>query len=339
MREIIIEEKEAGQRLDKFLKRYLKEAPDSFLYKMLRKKNITLNKKRAEGKEILQKADVVSLFLSEETVEKFSKTKEREYRVCTEGRQAYAELGALSILWENTHVLLVNKPAGLLSQKAKKDDVSLNEWLVGRLLHTGELFEADVASFRPSVCNRLDRNTSGIVLCAKTLHGSRELGRLLKDRSLKKYYRMYVEGEISRPKRITGYFLKEEASNRVWITKEPPVLKGRKDQRASRIETAYTPLAFDGETTYTEVELITGKSHQIRAHLASIGHPLVGDFKYGNPARNRKWKEQFGITHQLLHACRLEFPQMEGPLSDMSRLTVCAPLPEVFEQFEKGRKG
>ena len=153
MREIRITENEAGQRLDKLLAKFLKEAPKSFLYKMLRKKNITLNGKKASGSEKLSQGDAVKLFLSEETIEKFSGNASDPAQDVYTGR---AE--ALDILYEDTHVLLLNKPAGMLSQKAREEDVSAVEHLTRYLLDTGALTKEALKTFRPSVCNRLDRN-------------------------------------------------------------------------------------------------------------------------------------------------------------------------------------
>ena len=195
MIELRIKENEAGQRLDKYLHKYLKEAGTGFLYKMLRKKNITLNGKKASGSEKLCVGDVVRLFLSDETIEKFggrcglemetAGTEERELRQYS---MAYRRFGELEILFENHHILVVNKPSGILTQKAGAEDVSLNEWLTGYMLESGALSEEELHTFHPSVCNRLDRNTSGMVICGKTLAGSQAMSGILRNRSLRKFY-------------------------------------------------------------------------------------------------------------------------------------------------------
>ena len=163
MKEIVVQNTDSGQRLDKFLQKYLKEASKGFLYKMLRKKNIKLNGSRAEGKEILAIGDRVTLFLSEETIQKFRGETEQ---------QIYPQTG-LSILYEDKNVLLLDKPAGLLSQRAKKEDISLVEYLLGYLQNRGEWRPGD--TFTPGICNRLDRNTSGIVIAGKSLAGSQKM--------------------------------------------------------------------------------------------------------------------------------------------------------------------
>lgn len=339
MQEIIIEAGEAGQRFDKFLRKYFKAAPDSFLYKMLRKKNITLNGHKSDGREKLATGDRIAFFLAEETILKFRGFASGEAPECAgqhrkllaEAEAAYRTFGKLEILYEDAHVLLVNKPAGILSQKADPSDLSLNEWLIGYLLADGGMMPETLFLQRPSVCNRLDRNTSGIVICGKTLYGSQQMSVVLKDRSLHKYYLLYVEGQMREGYRIEGFLRKDENSNRVEILEQ-------EQAGASKIITAYRPISIGKNTTLVEVELITGKTHQIRAHLASIGFPLVGDYKYGSRVQNDRRKRQYGIRYQLLHAYRVVFPQLPDELSGLSGREIKASLPELFQHFEKDMK-
>ncbi len=329
MRQIEITDGEAGQRLDKFLRKYMKDAPGGFLYKMLRKKNITLNSKKADGSERLAAGDLVRLFLSEEALAVFGagdaggRLSEKDKKQAEEGRAAYQLFGKLQILYEDRHVLLVDKPAGILSQKADNRQLSLNEWLTGYLLETGKITEQSLQTFHPSVCNRLDRNTSGIVICGKSLYGSQEMSRIIKDRSLHKYYLLYVEGQMDRGEKIEGYLYKDKVSNRV------EVFHGRQPGSV-RIVTVYRPVFTGKEETLVEAELITGKTHQIRAHLASAGFPLVGDGKYGNAQRNEERRQKSGITHQLLHAYRVVFPKLPRELESLSGMEIKAPLPPLF---------
>lgn len=307
MQQIIIKDNEAGQRLDKMLAKYLNEAPKSFLYKMLRKKNITLNGKKAAGNEKLVSGDEVKLFLSDETIARFSSslvqyTKEK-----------------LDILYEDENILLINKPAGMLSQKAVDSDESVVEHLITYLLTSGQLSEQDLKTFKPSVCNRLDRNTSGMIAAGKSLKGLQELSRLFKDRTLGKYYLCLAAGNITEPSRIQGYLAKDEKTNQVTV-------RTVKTDGADPIETEYRPLKADGDVTLLEVHLITGKTHQIRAHLASVGHPVIGDYKYGNRNVNDSYRKAYGLEHQLLHAYRLIFPELKGALSNLSQKEFIAPL-------------
>lgn len=292
MKEIVINENEAGQRLDKFLGKLLKEAPASFYYKMLRKKNIVLNGKKATGNEKLTAGDSVKLFLSDETFEKFAGKRQ------TNDLAASVPNIALEIVYEDHDVLAINKPAGMLSQKAKKEDISANEYILQYLLESGTITRESLHTFKPSVCNRLDRNTSGILIAGKTLNGLQQMSKAFRERSMEKYYLAIVAGHISKPRRIEGFLKKDEKNNQVTILSEP-------SNDAKPIITEYRPLKLVGQVTLLEVHLITGRSHQIRAHLASIGHPVIGDTKYGNPRLNREFLKNAGVTHQLLHAYRL----------------------------------
>ena len=321
MKQFTVTQAEAGQRLDKFLGKYLNKAPKSFLYKMMRKKNITLNGKKAAGSEKLVSGDEIKLFFSDETIEKFSEL------------QLPKAQGKLSVIYEDEHILLVNKPEGILSQKAEADDISMVEEAQRYLLNNGAVTEESLRTFRPSVVNRLDRNTSGILAVGKDLAGAQEVSRLFKERSLHKYYYCLVKGQVKEKARIKGYLVKNEATNRVTVEKEP---MGRE---ALPIETEYIPLDSDGEVTLLKVLLVTGRTHQIRAHLASEGHPLAGDTKYGQDAFNRRYREKYQLKHQLLHAFRLSFPDgMEGRLSDLSGKCFRAPLPAQFERIIKEEK-
>lgn len=361
MKLINVETNEAGQRLDKLLIKILNKAPKSFIYKMLRKKNIVLNGKKADGSEKLMVQDEIKMFLSEETIEQFSEifsTTEVEHN--------------LNILYEDQHILILDKPLGMLSQKAEIGDISIVEHIISYMLSTNQITKEQLNSFKPGVCNRLDRNTSGIMIAGKSLLGLQEMARLLKDRSLEKYYLCIVKGRIDRKKRIEGYLNKDEDRNKVKISKlqtedteyicteyEPllqseyhadtskdmtrdSIVKASKsrDDAISKLTSQEEAIeqAEDGpQGNYTllQVKLITGRSHQIRAHLASINHPLIGDFKYGDQRTNHYFKKNFGLTHQLLHSYKMKFPVIEGELSYLSGKEFQAELPELFEQIKK----
>lgn len=347
MQSVTIGANQAGQRLDKFLHKYLPLAGSGFLYKMLRKKNITLNGKKAEGKEILFPGDEVCTFFSDETFAKFSgRAPGRD--TCTdrqparkspsltekEYEKAYEKLQGISILYEDEDFLILNKPAGILTQKAAHGDLSLSEWMVGYLLAENPALTDELTTFRPALCNRLDRNTSGIVLGGKSLAGLQFLNRYIKERAVRKYYRAICVGALMESAAIQGYLIKDSRNNQVSVSDEPECRN--QAEKPALIHTAYSPVTVTEDYTLLEVELITGKSHQIRAHLASIGHPLAGDAKYGLESVNRDLKRRYGLTHQLLHACRVTFPEIaSGVGSSLSGRTVIAPSPNLFMRLEK----
>lgn len=355
MQSLTIEKNQAGQRLDKFLRKLMPAAGTGFLYKMLRKKNITLNGKRAEGREILAQGDSLSFFFSAETFAKMTGSSIRGAKVpreplmffdgnpAAEYLRAYRTLSGsgISVLYEDEDILIADKPAGILSQKAAGTDCSLNEWLIGYLLENGCLSPEELRTFKPSVCNRLDRNTSGLVLCGKSLAGSQYLSRCIRERRMQKIYRTVCVGEINEEMTLRGYLEKDHTRNQVHVCG-----KGYPDGGLSNvdaIETICRPLAVSGGFTLLEVNLITGKSHQIRAHLASIGHPLIGDAKYGDSRVNQYFREKFGLQYQLLHAYRAELPEIDDEAADTvdvqtaadaenagKKKTILAPYPRIF---------
>lgn len=349
MKQFYVQQNEAGQRLDKLLLKILNKAPKSFIYKMLRKKNIVLNGKKADGSEKLALQDEIKLFLSDETIEQFS-----------EHREVPIAEKKLSILYEDRNVLIINKPQGVLSQKAQKDDVSMVEYILSYLMTSNQLAKEQLLSFKPAVCNRLDRNTSGILIAGKSLPGLQEMSRILKDRSLEKYYLCIVKGKVEGKKRIEGYLSKNEEKNQVkilpnqvlnsdYICTEYEPLKitsmvqksvqnnNRKGNKSISIPTSDPSKESNvkGIFTLLQVKLITGKSHQIRAHLSSIGHPVIGDFKYGDQATNHYFKKQYDLNYQLLHSYRLVFPELKGELSDLSHKEITAEPPQLFRKIEK----
>lgn len=319
MEQITVSRNEAGQRLDKLLGKFLREAPKSFLYKMMRKKNITLNGKKVQGNEMLAEGDEIRLFFSEETIRKFRGEAPKI---------AAVPKTKLAVVYEDEHIILINKPAGMLSQKADPKDVSLVEYLIAYLLETGSITEQELLRFHPAVCNRLDRNTSGLVIAGKSLAGLQSMSSMLKERSVCKYYRCIVKGEMQGSQYLNGYLIKDQRTNKVRIVQN----KGT-DPDAKPIETEYQVLAAADGLTLLEVHLITGRSHQIRAHLASIGHPILGDMKYGDAKWNEAYRRSHKVTHQLLHAYRLEMPQIEGTLSYLSGKTFTAPMPAIYQKL------
>ncbi len=360
MIQLNIKKDDAGQRLDKYLKRNLKGAHSNFIYKMLRKKNIVLNGKKAEGSELLCENDEVKLFFSDETYEKLRTGGGSAENVLEENalaeaafpkealdinknirlyNRAYNSLKGLEIVFENEHILILNKPAGVLSQKAKPEDLSANEWLIGYLLETGFASPERLLTFKPSVCNRLDRNTSGLLICGKTLAGSRCMSKIIKYREIKKYYYVIVAGNAKLDERVSGWLIKDERNNKAEIFKNASDIPDALQKSAEYIDTSYKTIkaanVSDTGIMLIEAQLFTGKTHQIRVQLGKMGYPVIGDRKYGNDRINRKFYDT-GVRNQMLHAYKIVFPKInDEDFADISEKTItCAP-PEIFDKLVK----
>ena len=318
MREIRIGETESGQRLDKFLRRYLPGAGSGFLYRMLRQKKITLNGAKAAGAERLAAEDRVQIFFSDETIRHFQNPAGPAERV-TERIPDRWRLRPEQIVYEDSSLLLVNKPSGLLSQRAAADDVSLAEVVADHLHAEGKQTGDDRFLYRPGPANRLDRNTSGLVAVPLTLSAARELSAAFRERTLKKCYLTMVHGRFPETRRLRAWQVRDERSRRSRIIFE-------EQSGADAIETVCIPLMEKKDTTLLLVELVTGKTHQIRSHLLACGHPVAGDPKYYIGKKDTEPARQF------LHAWKLTFPQMEGCLCSVSGRTFTAPLPDDLTQ-------
>ena len=326
MKEFVILKGDAGQTSFKYLKRIFKEAPNSFLYKMMRKKNFVLNDKKIEGNEMLSEGDVLKAYISDDAFDMFSGTSNSP--LVEEYREAYLNFGTPDIVYEDEHVIVLNKPTDMLSQKAKRKDLSANEWLIGYMLFNKMTDRESLRKFTPSICNRLDRNTGGLLLFGKTVFGVNTLNRLLKDRTLDKYYMTVVFGELKDKLEIKGYLKKDEERNKVYISET------KTDDEESYIETVIEPVEYikDKDITILSVKLVTGKPHQIRAHLSSIGHPIIGDYKYGKREENDKYKALYKITFQILYCTKVVFPQLPD-YPELSLKTIELNEPVIFSKL------
>ncbi|HIW23842.1 MAG TPA: RluA family pseudouridine synthase [Candidatus Acutalibacter stercoravium] len=293
--EVTIGKNDGGQRVDKFLTKTYPNLPQSMLYKAVRKKDVKVNGNRCESSQRLQEGDVVSLFLKDDFLQK----EERPEDFLKAPKK-------LSILYEDGNVMLLDKKPGLI---VHPDENYHFDSLIARVQHylygKGEYDPKAENAFAPALVNRIDRNTGGIVMAAKNAEALRILNQKVKDRELHKFYLCVVCGHLKeREALLTGYLEKNEAQNRVYISQRPK-------EGAKTIRTRYRVLEERRDFSLVEVELLTGRTHQIRAHFASIGHPLAGDGKYGKNAVNKK----SGFPYQALYSYKLRFDfQTDGGL-------------------------
>lgn len=287
MRSFIIEKNDADQRLDKYLTKSFPKLPKALMYKYIRIKRIKVNGKRADISTRLKPGDKIDLYINDE----FFAKSETRYDFMSASKN-------LDIVYEDDNVLLLNKKVGLLSHPDENEYVDTLITRVKRYLYEkGEYCPDDETSFTPSLVNRIDRNTCGIVIAAKNAEALRILNQKMKDRELHKLYLCVVHGvPIPKEAVLEGYLIKDESKNKVFISR-------KKSDGAKTIRTKYRVLAEHGQLSLLEVDLLTGRTHQIRAHLASIGHPILGDGKYGTNKLNKK----SGLKKQCLCSYKLIF--------------------------------
>ena len=333
MRELTIGKNDAGQRLDKFLSKAL-DMPQSLLYKCVRTKKIKLNRKRAEISTKLCEGDTVQCFINDE----FFRGGGAPLTADGTATNSSAVLERLSfnldIAYEDENIIVVNKPQGL---SVHEDELyktnTLISYIQSYLYKKGEYDPASELSFAPALCNRIDRNTMGLVIAAKNAEALRIMNEKIKLREIDKFYLCAVHGIPKvRSDTLRGYLLKDEKTNTVRVyEKNPP-------RGAKEIITKYKVISTVRDKALLEVELLTGRTHQIRAHMAFAGHPLVGDGKYGKNEADRKQ----GLKYQSLCSYKLRF-SFEGECGALGYLggkEICIPKDKIFftKEFFGGSK-
>ena len=288
MIKIEIKKNDEKQRLDRFLKKYLNKAPLSHIYKIIRK-DVKVNGKRAKIETELVEGDVIELYLSDMLIDKYREEK-KVYRVSKQFR----------VVYEDEAVIVVNKPFGLLTHgDAVEKKNTLANQVCNYLMSTGEYSPSREQTFVPSPVNRLDRNTTGLVIFGKTAESLKDLNQMIKYREqIEKYYLTIVSGEMTEPIELVGKLIKDELTNTVTVVKED-------EEEGKRIETIARPIKAANGYTLVEVELVTGRTHQIRAHLENAGYPIIGDVKYGDYRVNNHVFNKYDLSTQLLHAYKL----------------------------------
>jgi 23S rRNA pseudouridine955/2504/2580 synthase len=276
MRKIEITSNEAEQRLDRFLVKYLNDTTKTNIFKLIRKKRIKVNGKRAEEKYFLKLGDEVQIHLHEDAIDELIKPIV----------EMSAEEVNLDIVYEDDALLVVNKPIGLLTHPDKSEyKNTLASKVQVYLKHLG------TRTFKPASIQRLDKNTSGLVMFGKTYESLKKYNELMRERAIHKYYQTIVHGEVKTAGEVKGYLMKDEDKNKITISQ-------REQESSKYVHTKFRPLETNGLYTLLEVELLTGRTHQIRGSMAYIGHPIVGDVKYGGRRVGK-------ARSQLLHAYKV----------------------------------
>ncbi|MDR1065828.1 MAG: RluA family pseudouridine synthase [Clostridiales bacterium] len=312
MREIIIDENNAGGRADKYLLKYLNLAPKNFIYKTLRKKNITLNGRKAFGHEILRKGDALRFFISDAVLDSFISRK-----------TAPKTRLKPDIVYEDENILVCNKPRGVLSQPSGVNGQRAMTDIALSYL-SGNGFDLN-APFTPAFVNRLDMNTSGIMTCGKTLASTRWLAAAIAEGKAEKRYIAVARGNIKTDGVINLPLTKSQYHRKAEISGENA--KGFKNAL-----TVYKPLEHAGGYTLVEISLKTGRFHQIRAHFSAIGHPIAGDVKYGFSPASGSPRDR--VSHAL-HAVSAQYHEPEGILGYIARKCfVASPPPEFTRQIK-----
>ena len=300
MREFIINDSENGLTLEKYAFKVLKTAPMSFIYKLFRKKDIKVNGHHQDKKYRLSSNDVVAIYINEQQFEEFLKDKELVPNTKIKDW----------IVYEDDNVLFVNKPKGLLVQKSAPHDESLDQYVIEYLMATKQYDPNKEKGFVPGPAHRLDRNTSGLVVFGKNHNALTLLFDLFKNHDLiNKHYLALVVGQVEKEKDVIDAPLKkDEENNTVRVSKNGKTAK-----------TVYKLIKKYDEYSLLDVTLLTGRTHQIRVHMAYINHPIVGDNKYGDFEANRIFKQKYGFSSQFLHAYKMGFGDLPAPLTNLSR--------------------
>ena len=306
---------EAGQRLDKFLRKLLKDVPLSAIFKALRKGDIRVNGKKEKEKYSLQEGDLVEI----KYIQSKRELKENFIQVNSSG---------LKIIYEDNNMVIVEKWPGILVHSDKNSgEPTLTDYVLSYLKGKGDYVPENELTFTPAPCNRLDRNTSGMVIFGKNFEALRMLNEIIREGNVEKYYYTLAKGKI-KDGLYTGYILKNENENisKIYEKKVP-----NSKEIAMEVKTVQT----NGAYSFLEINLITGRSHQIRAHLSYLGAPVIGDSKYGDKKLNSFFKNKFGLNYQYLYAYKLIFRNTTGKLEYLNNKTIAQALPPMFKKIKQ----
>lgn len=306
---ITIGPNEKGQSIDKFLKKWLKDVPLSAIFRAMRKGDIRVNGKKIKGKYMLEEGDLIEA--------KYIKSENKKEFVRVEQK--------LKITYEDDNILVVEKKPGILVHKAEGTEETLTDQVLSYLFDKGDYQPEKEVTFSPSPCNRLDRNTSGLVIYAKNYQALINVNEMIRNRKIEKYYRALIKGKM-KDGLYEGFIKKDERNNKSVVYKE-------KEEESKNIAMKLKTEKTCGSFSLIEIQLITGRSHQIRAHLASLNHAIIGDPKYGDKEINSYFNNKFGLSYQYLYAYKLIFRDCPEYLSYLNNKTILESVPPVYKKI------
>ncbi|WP_315067572.1 RluA family pseudouridine synthase [uncultured Clostridium sp.] len=308
---------EAGQRLDKFLRKLLKDVPLSAIFKALRKKDIRVNGKKQNEKYFLEEGDIVEI----KYIQSNQENKEEKFIKVDPKR--------IKIVYEDENMLIIEKWPDVLvhSDTKNSEEPTLTDYVLSYLNDKGDYLPENELTFTPASCNRLDRNTSGMVIFGKSFEGLKCINEAIRDDEIRKYYYTLAKGKI-RDGLYEAYILKNPETNisKIYDTE----VKGSK-----KIAMEMSTVESNGAYSLIDIHLITGRSHQIRAHLAHLGNPIIGDNKYGDKKLNSFFESKYGLNYQYLYAYKLNFRKINGKLEYLKNKTIAAAIPPILKKIKQ----
>ena len=314
MQKFIVNQKESGQTLEKYVKKVLSIAPLSFIYKLFRKKDVRINNHWEKEHTKIHQGDLVTIYVTDSQYEEFSQTKE------IEANDKIKDL----VVYEDNNILIVNKPRGILVQKDKTNVEALDDMVLSYLAYKGEYSSNSIST--PGPAHRLDRNTCGLVIFGKNTATLQYLFKIISERNdISKHYITLVKGCVDKDGFVDVPLKKNESTSLVFPTS---VEDGGKPAR-----TNYRVIKSSNEYSLLDVTLETGRTHQIRVHMAYINHPVIGDNKYGDFDLNHLIEKEYGFKNQFLIANRIDFGDLKEPLTNLKKRHIEVDMPLEFKEL------